>query len=87
MHSLYHIIGDIFTQRKNNLRIKCFIKSTIGKAPNCTKADDHLCHISHILFVTCFLTAVHIAQLKNVTYATILYNKFSFFSIFPYSSG
>lgn len=62
MHSLYHIIGDIFVQHKNIIRIKCLIKSVTGKVPNCIQTDDHLCHISHMQLVICSITAVHIAQ-------------------------
>lgn len=62
MNSLYHIIGDIFVQHKNLVRIKCFIKSVTGKVPNCIQTDDHLYHISHIQFVIFSFTAVHVAQ-------------------------
>lgn len=62
MHSLYHIIGNIFVQHKNIIRIKCLIKSVTGKVPNRIPTDDHLCCISHVQFVTFLFTAVHVAQ-------------------------
>lgn len=81
MHSLYRIIGDIFTQHENIIRIKCFIKSLTGKAPDCIKTDGHLCHISHILLVTCFFTAWHVAQLKMLLIPTYRITNLHFFNI------